>query len=247
MKSVKILIGALILATSFNACKKDEITSQPGEVGLSAKGRSGNTLEAVESATATSESSFTVVFDRSGSMSIKGNPGLEKLISANNAGDAAVAAAGEIFALSSNNQLTIAFDKSGNTISSDIPKVPAGSNISNFIYDVCGIKVVDEVTVSITKNDVVMSHLDFWNAVPGGNLESFNAMVAEIQNDMPEGYTYTVTLAGNDEPRFSITDDNGVAETITVPWTGGCTFDPWYIPAWGYAFHCTFGNWFTVY
>ena len=245
MKSVKILIAALILASTFNACKKDEITSQPGEVGLSSKGSNKN-VEAVVADEVAADAATTVVFDIEGNVTVKGNIGLEKLIGSEEAIDNANAAVRDIFSLSGSNQLSIAFDKAGNTISSDIPKVPVGSTMSNLVIDVCGLSSVEEMKVTITKSEIIRNHMEYWNAIPAGNLQSFYDVAAQVQNDLPEGHSFTVEFATGQEPRITMTDENGVQELVTV-WGTGCTFDPYNFLAWGYAWHCATTQYFTFY
>ena len=245
MKSVKILIAALILASTFNACKKDEITSQPGEVGLSSKGSNKN-VEAVVADEVAADASTTVVFDLEGNITVKGNIGLEKLISSEEAIASANAAVKDIFSLTGRNQLSIAFDKAGNTISSDIPKVPVGSTMSNLVIDVCGLSSVEEMKVTITKSEIIRNHMEYWNAIPAGNLQSFYDVAAQVQNDLPEGHSFTVEFATGQEPRITMTDENGVQELVTV-WGTGCTFDPYNFLAWGYAWHCATTQYFTFY
>ncbi|MFN4811651.1 MAG: hypothetical protein ACK5JQ_03605 [Bacteroidota bacterium] len=245
MKSVKILIAALILASTFNACKKDEITSQPGEVGLSSKGSNKN-VEAVVADEVAADAATTVVFDLEGNITVKGNIGLEKLIGSEEAIANANAAVRDIFSLSGSNQLSIAFDKAGNTISSDIPKVPVGSTMSNLVIDVCGLSSVEEMKVTITKSEIIRNHMEYWNAIPAGNLQSFYDVAAQVQNDLPEGHSFTVEFATGQEPRITMTDENGVQELVTV-WGTGCTFDPYNFLAWGYAWHCATTQYFTFY
>ncbi|MFN4930520.1 MAG: hypothetical protein ACK46S_03180 [Bacteroidota bacterium] len=245
MKSVKILIAALILASTFNACKKDEITSQPGEVGLSSKGSNKN-VEAVVADEVAADAATTVVFDIEGNVTVKGNIGLEKLIGSEEAIANANAAVRDIFSLSGSNQLSIAFDKAGNTISSDIPKVPVGSTMSNLVIDVCGLSSVEEMKVTITKSEIIRNHMEYWNAIPAGNLQSFYDVAAQVQNDLPEGHSFTVEFATGQEPRITMTDENGVQELVTV-WGTGCTFDPYNFLAWGYAWHCATTQYFTFY
>jgi len=245
MKSVKILIAALILASTFNACKKDEITSQPGEVGLSSKGSNKN-MEAVAADEAAADAATTVVFDVQGNITVKGNAGLEKLIGSEEAIANANAAVKDIFSLSGSNQLSIAFDKAGNTISSDIPKVPVGSTMSNLVIDVCGLSSVEEIKVTITKSEIIRNHMEYWNAIPAGNLQSFYDVAAQIQNDLPEGHSFTVEFATGQEPRITMTDENGVQALWTV-WGTGCTFDQYNFLAWGYAWHCATTQYFTYY
>ncbi len=245
MKSVKILIAALILASTFNACKKDEITSQPGEVGLSSKGSNKN-VEAVVADEVAADAATTVVFDLEGNVTVKGNIGLEKLIGSEEAIANANAAVRDIFSLSGSNQLSIAFDKAGNTISSDIPKVPVGSTMSNLVIDVCGLSSVEEMKVTITKSEIIRNHMEYWNAIPAGNLQSFYDVAAQVQNDLPEGHSFTVEFATGQEPRITMTDENGVQELVTV-WGTGCTFDPYNFLAWGYAWHCATTQYFTFY
>ncbi|MFY8028102.1 MAG: hypothetical protein ACOVPB_02920 [Bacteroidia bacterium] len=245
MKSVKILIAALILASTFNACKKDEITSQPGEVGLSSKGSNKN-VEAVVANEVAADAATTVVFDIEGNVTVKGNIGLEKLIGSEEAIANANAAVRDIFSLSGSNQLSIAFDKAGNTISSDIPKVPVGSTMSNLVIDVCGLSSVEEMKVTITKSEIIRNHMEYWNAIPAGNLQSFYDVAAQVQNDLPEGHSFTVEFATGQEPRITMTDENGVQELVTV-WGTGCTFDPYNFLAWGYAWHCATTQYFTFY
>jgi hypothetical protein len=245
MKSVKILIAALILASTFNACKKDEITSQPGEVGLSSKGSNKN-MEAVAADEAAADAATTVVFDVQGNITVKGNAGLEKLIGSEEAIANANAAVRDIFSLSGSNQLSIAFDKAGNTISSDIPKVPVGSTMINLVIDVCGLSSVEELKVTITKSEIIRNHMEYWNAIPAGNLQSFYDVAAQVQNDLPEGHSFTVEFATGQEPRITMTDENGVQELVTV-WGTGCTFDPYNFLAWGYAWHCATTQYFTFY
>jgi hypothetical protein len=223
MKSVKILIAALILASTFNACKKDEITSQPGEVGLSSKGSNKN-VEAVVADEVAADAATTVVFDVQGNITVKGNAGLEKLIGSEEAIANANAAVRDIFSLSGSNQLSIAFDKAGNTISSDIPKVPVGSTMINLVIDVCGLSSVEELKVTITKSEIIRNHMEYWNAIPAGNLQSFYDVAAQVQNDLPEGHSFTVEFATGQEPRITMTDENGVQALWTV-WGTGCTFD----------------------
>ena len=184
MKSVKILIAALILASTFNACKKDEITSQPGEVGLSSKGSNKN-VEALVADEVAADAATIVVFDLEGNITVRGNIGLEQLISSEEAITSANAAVEDIFSLTGKNQLSIAFDKAGTTISSDIPQVPVGSNLNNLIFEVCGIKAADEMIVTVTKNDLIRTHLDYWNAIPAANLQTFYDAVEQFQNDLP--------------------------------------------------------------
>lgn len=245
MKSVKVLIAALILASTFNACKKDEITSQPGEVGLSSKGSNKN-VEAVVADEVAADAATTVVFDLEGNITVKGNIGLEKLIGSEEAIANANAAVKDIFSISGSNQLSIAFDKAGNTISSDIPKVPVGSTMSNLVIDVCGLSSVEEMKVTITKSEIIRNHMEYWNAIPAGNLQSFYDVAAQVQNDLPEGHSFTVEFATGQEPRITMTDENGVQELITV-WGTGCTFDPYNFLAWGYAWHCATTQYFTFY
>lgn len=245
MKSVKILIAALIIASTFNACKKDEITSQPGEVGLSSKGSNKN-MEAVAADEAAADAATTVVFDVQGNITVKGNAGLEKLIGSEEAIANANAAVRDIFSLSGSNQLSIAFDKAGNTISSDIPKVPVGSNMSNLVIDVCGLSSVEELKVTITKSEIIRNHMEYWNAIPAGNLQSFYDVAAQVQNDLPEGHSFTVEFATGQEPRITMTDENGVQALWTV-WGTGCTFDQYNFLAWGYAWHCATTQYFTYY
>ena len=245
MKSVKILIAALILASTFNACKKDEITSQPGEVGLSSKGSNKN-VEAVVADEVAADAATTVVFDIEGNVTVKGNIGLEKLIGSEEAIANANAAVKDIFSISGSNQLSIAFDKAGNTISSDIPKVPVGSTMSNLVIDVCGLSSVEEMKVTITKSEIIRNHMEYWNAIPAGNLQSFYDVAAQVQNDLPEGHSFTVEFATGQEPRITMTDENGVQELVTV-WGTGCTFDPYNFLAWGYAWHCATTQYFTFY
>jgi hypothetical protein len=245
MKSVKILIAALILASTFNACKKDEITSQPGEVGLSSKGSNKN-VEAVVADEVAADAATTVVFDIEGNVTVKGNIGLEKLIGSEEAIANANAAVRDIFSLSGSNQLSIAFDKAGNTISSDIPKVPVGSTMINLVIDVCGLSSVEELKVTITKSEIIRNHMEYWNAIPAGNLQSFYDVAAQVQNDLPEGHSFTVEFATGQEPRITMTDENGVQELVTV-WGTGCTFDPYNFLAWGYAWHCATTQYFTFY
>jgi hypothetical protein len=245
MKSVKILIAALILASTFNACKKDEITSQPGEVGLSSKGSNKN-MEAVAADEAAADAATTVVFDVQGNITVKGNAGLEKLIGSEEAIANANAAVRDIFSLSGSNQLSIAFDKAGNTISSDIPKVPVGSTMSNLVIDVCGLSSVEELKVTITKSEIIRNHMEYWNAIPAGNLQSFYDVAAQVQNDLPEGHSFTVEFATGQEPRITMTDENGVQALWTV-WGTGCTFDQYNFLAWGYAWHCATTQYFTYY
>jgi hypothetical protein len=245
MKSVKILIAALILASTFNACKKDEITSQPGEVGLSSKGSNKN-VESVVADEVAADAATTVVFDLEGNITVKGNIGLEKLISSEEAIANANAAVKDIFSISGSNQLSIAFDKAGNTISSDIPKVPVGSTMSNLVIDVCGLSSVEEMKVTITKSEIIRNHMEYWNAIPAGNLQSFYDVAAQVQNDLPEGHSFTVEFATGQEPRITMTDENGVQELVTV-WGTGCTFDPYNFLAWGYAWHCATTQYFTFY
>jgi hypothetical protein len=245
MKSVKILIAALILASTFNACKKDEITSQPGEVGLSSKGSNKN-MEAVAADEAAADAATTVVFDAQGNITVKGNAGLEKLIGSEEAIANANAAVRDIFSLSGSNQLSIAFDKAGNTISSDIPKVPVGSTMINLVIDVCGLSSVEELKVTITKSEIIRNHMEYWNAIPAGNLQSFYDVAAQVQNDLPEGHSFTVEFATGQEPRITMTDENGVQALWTV-WGTGCTFDQYNFLAWGYAWHCATTQYFTYY
>jgi hypothetical protein len=245
MKSVKILIAALILASTFNACKKDEITSQPGEVGLSSKGSNKN-MEAVAADEAAADAATTVVFDVQGNITVKGNAGLEKLIGSEVAIANANAAVRDIFSLSGSNQLSIAFDKAGNTISSDIPKVPVGSTMINLVIDVCGLSSVEELKVTITKSEIIRNHMEYWNAIPAGNLQSFYDVAAQVQNDLPEGHSFTVEFATGQEPRITMTDENGVQALWTV-WGTGCTFDQYNFLAWGYAWHCATTQYFTYY
>lgn len=245
MKSVKILIAALILASTFNACKKDEITSQPGEVGLSSKGSNKN-MEAVAADEAAADAATTVVFDAQGNITVKGNAGLEKLIGSEVAIANANAAVRDIFSLSGSNQLSIAFDKAGNTISSDIPKVPVGSTMINLVIDVCGLSSVEELKVTITKSEIIRNHMEYWNAIPAGNLQSFYDVAAQVQNDLPEGHSFTVEFATGQEPRITMTDENGVQALWTV-WGTGCTFDQYNFLAWGYAWHCATTQYFTYY
>ncbi len=245
MKSVKVLIAALILASTFNACKKDEITSQPGEVGLSSKGSNKN-VEAVVADEVAADAATTVVFDLEGNITVRGNIGLEKLIGSEEAIANANAAVRDIFSISGSNQLSIVFDKAGNTISSDIPKVPVGSTMSNLVIDVCGLSSVEEMKVTITKSEIIRNHMEYWNAIPAGNLQSFYDVAAQVQNDLPEGHSFTVEFATGQEPRITMTDENGVQELITV-WGTGCTFDPYNFLAWGYAWHCATTQYFTFY
>ena len=179
-------------------------------------------------------------------ITVKGNIGLEKLIGSEEAIANANAAVKDIFSISGSNQLSIAFDKAGNTISSDIPKVPVGSTMSNLVIDVCGLSSVEEMKVTITKSEIIRNHMEYWNAIPAGNLQSFYDVAAQVQNDLPEGHSFTVEFATGQEPRITMTDENGVQELITV-WGTGCTFDPYNFLAWGYAWHCATTQYFTFY
>jgi hypothetical protein len=114
------------------------------------------------------------------------------------------------------------------------------------VIDVCGLSSVEELKVTITKSEIIRNHMEYWNAIPAGNLQSFYDVAAQVQNDLPEGHSFTVEFATGQEPRITMTDENGVQALWTV-WGTGCTFDQYNFLAWGYAWHCATTQYFTYY
>jgi hypothetical protein len=206
MKTVKILIATAILSTSFYACKKEEMNIQPGEVTLKSSNQSNISPEGTFDA---SSGMIKIVFNKVGTMIIEGNPNLEKLINMYDASKTAIASANEVFEVTQQEILSITFDRNGNTIASNIPSVPVGSNIDTFINDFCHLTPVSDLKLSITKNSLERNYLEYWDAMPAGSIENFEASIRGLQDKMPQDYTLQIQIAPGQPVNVIILDPNG--------------------------------------
>ncbi len=211
MKTVKILIAAAILSTSFYACKKEEMNLKSGEVKI--ESRSQNKLGA-EGAMDAANGMIKVIFNRVGTMIIEGNPNLEKLLNMYNASGVAIASAKTIFENNPQNQLSIIFDKDGTAIASDIPEVQIGSSIDAFIFQFCNLKPTAAMTLSISKNNITRNFEEFWNALPEGANQKFLAQVRNLQDELPMNYSLQVSFTENQNPSIIYLDENGNPQPI---------------------------------
>ncbi len=225
MKTVKILIATAILSTSFYACKKEEMNIKSGEVTLQSSSQNNIAPEGTFDA---SSGMIKIIFNKVGTMVIEGNPNLEKLISMYNASNTAIASANEVFEVTQDESLSVTFDRNGNTIASNIPKVPVGSTIETFINDFCHLAPANDIKLSITKNSLERNYLEYWNAMPAGSIESFEASVRQLQNQMPQDYTLQIQIASDSPVNISVLDPNGnpqPTQQVTTCMTG-VTFNP---------------------
>jgi hypothetical protein len=206
MKTVKILIATAILSTSFYACKKDEMNIQPGEITLQSSNQSNINAEGTFDA---SSGIIKIVFNKVGTMIIEGNPNLEKLINMYDASKIAIASANEVFAVTQQETLSITFDRNGNTIASNIPTVPVGSNIDTFINDFCKLAHTNDMFLSITKNNLERNYIEYWNAMPAGSIESFENNIRKIQSNMPDGFKLQIELTPAHSPIITLLNSNG--------------------------------------
>jgi hypothetical protein len=206
MKTVKILIATAILSTSFYACKKEEMNIQPGEVTLNSSNQSNISPEGTFDA---SSGMIKIVFNKVGTMIIEGNPNLEKLINMYDASKTAIAAAKEVFDITQQETLSITFDRNGNTISSSIPKVPVGSNYEIFLVNFCNILPKESISLNITKSTIQKNNKEYWDAMPQGIIESFQKGVLEVQNNLPQGYTFKVEIYPDNSNKILVLDENG--------------------------------------
>ena len=206
MKTVKILIATAILSSSFYACKKEEMNMKAGEVTLENSSQNNIKPEGTFDA---SSGMIKIIFNKLGTMVIEGNPNLEKLLSMYDASKTAIASANEVFEVTQQESLSVTFDKNGNTIASNIPKVPVGSTIETFINDFCHLAPANEINLSITKNSLERNYLEYWNAMPIGSIENFEANVRNLQSKMPLNYTLQIKIAPGEAASITILDDKG--------------------------------------
>ena len=211
MKTVKFLIVTAILSTSFYACKKEEMNIKSSEVSLLSDNQNSSSLE--ESGELT-EGMIRIVFSNVGAMVIEGNPNLEKLISMYNASETAINSAKEVFELTNDDKLSIVFDRDGYAVASDIPAVPVGSNIDVFINDFCKVQPSSDIKLSITKTELERNYIEFWNAMPAGAIESFEAKIKEVQGKLPEGFTMQIQISTDHKINLAIIDARGNSETV---------------------------------
>lgn len=205
MKTVKILIALAILSTSFYACKKEEMNIKSGEVNIE---KSSQINSSLETAPLEGNGMFEIIFNKLGTMVIKGNPNLEKLLIMYNASETAIVSANKIFTTTNEEILAITFDKEGNTISSNIPSVPIGSTIETFIYDFCNLLPKEAVKLTISKNKLERNLNEYWNAMPKGTLENFEKNLLQLQDRMPKDYSIQVEIAKNEIPKITVLDGN---------------------------------------
>jgi hypothetical protein len=156
-----------------------------------------------------SDGVIKVIFNRVGTMIIEGNPNLEKLINMYDASSTAIASANEVFEITQQENLLIAFDRNGKTIYSNIPSVPEGSTIDTFIEDFCHLAPKNTIKLSITKNALERNYMEYWNAMPAGSIESFEANIKQLQNKLPLNYTLQIKLAPGEDAEITIFDSNG--------------------------------------
>jgi hypothetical protein len=211
MKTVKILIASVILSTSFYACKKEEMNIKSGEV-INQSNSQNKTSD--ESSFDASSGMIKIVFDKMGTMIIKGNPNLEKLINMYNASNTAIAAAKEVFEITDQESLSITFDRNGYAVKSDIPAVLVGSNIDGFIYQFCKVKPSAPMTLEITKDNLKRNYEEFWDALPAGMNESFLNDIKRLQEELPMNYTIQVSFTENQSPSVIYLDGNGNPQPI---------------------------------
>ena len=184
-----------------------------------------------------------IVFDNIGNMVIEGNPNLDKLITMYNASSTAIQAAQEVFNINPQEKLSILFDRDGNTIASDIPAVPVGTNIDAFISNFCKIKPTSAMIVKVTKSTLTKNHEEFWNALPEGANQKFTEQVAHLQQELPLGYSLQVSLSENESPNIIYLDENGNPQPVQNSYFNcGTTGNGYYN-----LFKCVIfgGNWFN--
>ncbi len=210
MKTVKILIVTAILSTSFYACKKEEMNMKAGEVNLESRSQNNLGTEGPLDAT---NGMIKVIFNRVGTMIIEGNPNLVNLLNMYNASSTAIASANEVFAVTQQESLTITFDKNGITIASNVPNIPVGSTIDTFINDFCHLAPPSALKLSITKNGLIRNYMEYWNAMPTGSIEIFEANVRNLQNTMPQNYTLQIEIMPGQAANVSVLDPDGNPQT----------------------------------
>lgn len=211
MKTVKILIATALISTSFYACKKEEINMKTKS--STYQSQNASNLEQVATA-GLANGMIKIVFDNLGNMVIEGNPNLEKLITMYNASSTAIQAAQEVFSINPKEQLSILFDRDGNTIASDIPTVPVGTTIDAFICNFCKVKPSTAMTLEISKNNINRNYQEFWNALPEGANQKFTNIVSNLQNELPMGYSLQVSFSENQSPNFIYLDENGNPQPV---------------------------------
>ena len=214
MKTVKFLIATALISTSFYACKKEEINIKAKST--THQCQNSNSLEQV-AAVGTANGMIKIVFDNIGNMVIEGNPNLDKLITMYNASSTAIQAAQEVFNINPQEKLSILFDRDGNTIASDIPAVPVGTTIDAFINNFCHIKPTSAMIVKVTKSTLTKNHEEFWNALPEGANQKFSAQVAQLQEELPLGYSLQVSFSENESPNIIYLDENGNPQPVQNP------------------------------
>ncbi|HRG59867.1 MAG TPA: hypothetical protein PK323_13000 [Bacteroidia bacterium] len=214
MKTVKLLIATALVSTSFYACKKEEINIKAKSTTY--QNQNSNNLEQA-AAVGMANGMIKIVFDNIGNMVIEGNPNLDKLITMYNASSTAIQAAQEVFNINPQEKLSILFDRDGNTIASDIPAVPVGTNIDAFISNFCKIKPTSAMTIKVTKSALTKNHEEFWNALPEGANQKFTEHVALLQQELPLGYSLQVSLSENESPNIIYLDENGNPQPVQNP------------------------------
>lgn len=218
MKTVKILIATALLSTTFYACKKEEMNMKTGEIVLQSNVQndltSENTSELPSVSTDLSQGIVKIIFYKIGKMIIEGNPNLENLISMYNASETAIASANKVFEITQQECLTITFDRNGNTISSNVPTVPVGSNIDTFIKVFCQLAPTSSVNLSITKDNLDRNYTEYWNAMPAGTIEYFEASIRKLQNQIPLNHTLQIQILPGQSANVSIVDPNGNVQTL---------------------------------
>lgn len=212
MKPVKILIATALISSTFYACKKEEMNIKSGE--LVYESESQNNLGSITEP-GTTTGVIKVVFNKMGSMLIEGNPNLEYLLNMYNGSATAINSAKEVFDVKQQETLSIVFDNLGNTIASEIPSVPVGSNIDVFINDFCKVRPENDFKLAITKNSLERNYLEFWNALPAGSIENFENSIKQIQTEMQIGYTIRVQLnPGTQTINYTLLDPNGNPQPV---------------------------------
>jgi hypothetical protein len=212
MKTVKILIATAILSTSFYACKKEEMNMKSGEVTLQSSSKNNITPEGTFDATS---GMIKIIFNKMGTMIIEGNPNLENLITMYDASKTAIASANEVFEVTQQESLSVTFDRYGNTIASNIPTVPVGSTIDTFINDFCKLSPNSDWNLTISKNNLERNYMEYWNAMPSGSIETFEASIRNLQSKMPQGYTLQIQLSQGQALNMTLIDSNGNPQNQT--------------------------------
>jgi hypothetical protein len=206
MKTIKILIAMVLISTTFYACKKEEMNIKSEKVTLQNNQQNNLSSESVFDA---SGGMIKIIFNKVGTMIIEGNPNLEKLLNMYSASNTAISAAKTVFDATNQERLSIIFDRNGYAIASDIPNLPIGSTYESFLNNFCNVKPNESISLAITKNNIQMNNLEYWDAMSVGIIESLENVTSNIQENLPQGYSFKVEIYPNNSNTIVVLDENG--------------------------------------